>query len=187
MNEMNPQPARIKDRIKSFSDSMFRNYQIMKKRWEISNSEKKRAAEIAHLGNTVFRLYRKEGLSPEKIEPQIKKIEQLENEIKVLEEKLRDIIMKADLPRQLQAGNLHPPPVPRETDRRASMPVPGKPKTDPVDNVPVKPMVEPPTPVSPVTETASVGEGDDAKNGGTGPVPKVKKPVVKAPVKEEKA
>ncbi|MBN1878832.1 hypothetical protein JW823_01870 [bacterium] len=97
-----------KSRVRAFSDSMFRNYQIMRKRWEISAAEKKRTQEISKLGNQVFRLYRKEGPSIHELEPQIKKIESIDSEIKVLEEVLRDIIMRADMPRQLPAGATQP-------------------------------------------------------------------------------
>ncbi|MCD4653278.1 hypothetical protein K8T06_05025 [bacterium] len=106
MTEKKPDNSGIKYRIKSFSDNMFRNYQIMRKRWEITSSEKKRATEISRLGNTVYRLFQDQKLLPDlkKIEPQIKKIEKIDLIIKNLEERLRDIIMRTDMPRQLSAG-----------------------------------------------------------------------------------
>lgn len=97
-------PKGFKERVRNFSDGMFRNYQIMKKRWEISSAEKKRASEISKLGNLVFRLHKSSELTLEKLEPQVQKIDHVERRIKILEEKLRDIIMRADLPRQLEAG-----------------------------------------------------------------------------------
>jgi len=115
----------IKHRIRSFSDNMFRNYQIMRKRWEITNREKKRSAEISRLGSTVYRLFQSDELKRDDLAPQIEKIKKIDLEIKNLEENLRDIIMKADLPRQLAAG----PAVKKETPIK---------KTEPKTVTPVK-------------------------------------------------
>ena len=118
MTDEKAQKAGFKTRIKAFSDGMFRNYQIMRKRWEISNAEKKRAAEISRLGMTAFRLYGKKELTMESLEPQIQKIEKIDQNIKKLEEKLRDIIMNADLPRQLPAGQVSKPDVKAEAPKK---------------------------------------------------------------------
>ncbi|MGB3975585.1 MAG: hypothetical protein WBM02_00010 [bacterium] len=104
MNQNAQEKSDWRGKLRSFSDNMFRNYQIVRKRWEISACEKKRSAEIARLGNLVFRLYKKKALTDKEIEPQIQRIEKIEVELTVLEDALRDLIIKADMPRQLTAG-----------------------------------------------------------------------------------
>lgn len=107
MNQTAQEKSDWRGKLRSFSDNMFRNYQIVRKRWEISACEKKRSEEIARLGNLVFRLYKKKSLTDKEIEAQIQRIEKIEIELTVLEEALRDLVVKADVPRQLTAG----PPV----------------------------------------------------------------------------
>ncbi len=104
MNQNAQEKSDWRGKLRSFSDNMFRNYQIVRKRWEISACEKRRSAEIARLGNLVFRLYKKKSLTEKEIEPQIQRIEKIEVELTVLEEALRDLVIRADVPRQLPAG-----------------------------------------------------------------------------------
>lgn len=106
MNQNAQEKSDWRGKLRSFSDNMFRNYQIVRKRWEISACEKKRSEEIARLGNLVFRLYKKKSLTEKEIEAQIQRIEKIEIELTVLEEALRDLVVKADVPRQLTAGPL---------------------------------------------------------------------------------
>ena len=202
MNSEKTAPKGLKDRVRNFSDSMFRNYQIMRKRWEISSAEKKRASEIARLGNMVFRLFKSSELSSEKIEPQIRKIDHVEREIKILEEKLRDIIMRADLPRQLESGSVSPEPKsPAAPEKPAKVKTPPAPaETAPPETPPAQKTQKTPAPagktapvkkvdsgktVQPVTQKEPVIKPEPVKKPES-----VKKPVSKSagePVKEKKA
>jgi hypothetical protein len=104
MNSKDREKTDWRERLRLFSDSMFRNVQIVRKRWEISACEKKRTAEISRLGSMAYRLYKNKSLTEKDIEPQVQQIEKLDIELKNLEETLRDLIIKADIPRQLPAG-----------------------------------------------------------------------------------
>lgn len=182
MSKPEQEKTSIKQKIKFFSDSMFRNYQVMRKRWEISNSEKKRSVEIARLGNMAFRLYQTNELSPEKISAQVKKIEKLVEEIKHLEETLRDIIMRADEPRQLSAGDAAAKPGQKSPESAAKPDVkpsgkePGKSTTKTTDKSPQKPTAKSPeqkTSQSPAvkapakTGKATKERGSETKNTKT--------------------
>jgi hypothetical protein len=104
MNGKDSEQIDWRDKLRAFSDSMFRNCQIVRKRWEISSFEKKRKLEIIRLGNLAYRLHRKKSLTPEELEKQIKRVEKIDAELKALEERLRDLIIKSDVPRQLTTG-----------------------------------------------------------------------------------
>lgn len=104
MNSKDREKADWRERLRLFSDSMFRNVQIVRKRWEISACEKKRTAEISRLGNLAYRLYKNKSLTEKDIEQQVQRVEKLEIELRHLEETLRDLIIRADIPRQLPAG-----------------------------------------------------------------------------------
>jgi len=91
----------VKGKLKKFSNEVFRNYLIMRLRWRISALERQRTAEVSDLGNRIFRLMKKKKLEIPEVESLFSVIENFETEIEIQEEKLRDIIMKSDVPRQI--------------------------------------------------------------------------------------
>ncbi|MBN1355509.1 hypothetical protein JXA40_04455 [bacterium] len=91
----------FKGKMRNFSDEVFRNYLIMRLRWKISALERQRASEIQDLGNRVFRLFKRKELKVPGAESLMRTIEDLEAKIEVQEEKLREVIIRADVPRQI--------------------------------------------------------------------------------------
>ena len=154
---MNEKKASIKNRLRAFSDEVFRNYLIMRLRWSISALERRRTNEIKDLGNRVFRLLqRKEIVIPE-TDKIVKIIQDLELKIEAQEERLRDIIMKADLPKQLSdatAEKEQPQPFKPKTEVLASKPTPTPtPKPTPAPSPKPAPVpADSPSPKTVVTE-----------------------------------
>ncbi|MBN1550778.1 hypothetical protein JW979_04895 [bacterium] len=107
MTDLNDKPKKsFREKLVSFSDEVFRNYMIMRLRWKISALEKRRSAEIIDLGNRTFRLIKRKQLEIPKVENLVRTIDKLETDIETLEERLRDIIIRSDLPKQLTTGEV---------------------------------------------------------------------------------
>ncbi len=90
-----------KGKLRGFSDEVFRNYLIMRKRWEISAFERQRNSAIKDLGNRVFRLIQREKAKIPEVDSVVHSIRDLDDKIQILEEKLREIIMRVDVQHQI--------------------------------------------------------------------------------------
>jgi hypothetical protein len=111
-----------KSRLRNFSDEVFRNYLVMRMRWKISALERQRTTEVRDLGNRVFRLYKRKELTVPGADSLLKTIEELEADIELQEEKLREIIMRADVSRQIPEST-EPDPTPVVTAEKPIKPV----------------------------------------------------------------
>ena len=90
-----------KGKLRGFSDEVFRDYLIMRKRWEISSFERQRNNAIKDLGNRVFRLIQREKAKIPEVDSVVHSIRDLDDKIQILEEKLREIIMRVDVQHQI--------------------------------------------------------------------------------------
>ncbi len=94
----------FRSRLRNFSEEVFRNYLIMRMRWEISSLERQRTAEIRDLGNRVYRLLKRKKLQVPELDSFVTAIAHIDSKIEVKEENLREVIMRVDLPGQITGG-----------------------------------------------------------------------------------
>lgn len=182
MDNNDRNPADFNSSIRWLSKSVVRNWMIMRKRWEIAAAERKRRNEISRLGNQAYRLCCDNRLSAEELESQIRKVAAIDQEIKTLEENLRDILLKVESSgrqeeapvdcKQIPADPVDPDarapaiqsppepvvpslsPTPAKTPAGASV----KPPAESSEKPPVEPAVKPPA----VAPSAAVAESVDA-------------------------
>lgn len=93
----------FKTKLKSFSEDVFRNYLIVRARWELYNLERQHGNEIRNMGNRIYRQFKRDHIPIPEVEPILKSLTELDLKIEQLEERLRDLMMNAELPKQLTA------------------------------------------------------------------------------------
>ena len=168
-----------KKRLRSFSDEVFRNYQIVRIRWEISSLERNRNQEIRDLGNRVFRLMKREKVLIPELDLLFKTIDELESQIQIQEEKLREVIMRSEAPKQIP-GDLSAKPEQPGQEKPAEKPVEPKPVQQEVAGKEVKPAQEAkPAPVAPKSEPVRKDVGPVEKKLETEKMKPVQAPVLK--------
>ncbi len=91
----------FRSKLKIFSEDVFRNYLIVRARWELYNLERQHGNEIRNLGNRIYRQYRRDHKPIPEVEPILDSLTDLDHKIEQLEERLRDLIVNAELPRQI--------------------------------------------------------------------------------------
>ncbi len=111
----------FKTRLRSFSDEVFRNYLIMRKRWEISALERQRNVEIKDLGNRVYRLIQRKKIEIPDVDRVVSAIQSIDSEIQLQEERLRELIIRADFPKQISGRQDIPDTQPKSAESSKSV------------------------------------------------------------------
>ncbi|GEM_PF-4543260 len=117
----------FKSKLKIFSEDVFRNYLIVRARWELYNLERQHSNEIRNLGNRIYRQYRRDHKTIQEVEPILDSLTDLDHKIEQLEERLRDLIVNAELPKQIPestAVGFNPTPDRMEVQPESDAPEP---------------------------------------------------------------